>query len=1558
MTPKETDMRRYTSAAVAVLLLIAAVSAVANSYNTPNIDGRVTTQEGDWESDEWPGNDPQNDCRYYPTQGDLRDLWVTWDETNLYFGVRTVNGPALNGYTLYIDKDAQNGITGSTNFTSAAFYPRRITFSTMGVDAIFGVWNLQGGSEGIRHSDELVLMPAIDGAYAAINPGIKHYEGVIPWDGLYGLGEGVVPAGTVLRFIAAVVGVDNTGAFDAMPTSSSGMESDPATPDGATTDLDVYFEIPVDRDGDGVPDSNYPPGGSISGAVALGDTTDQGTVVTVTAYQGGEEVWFGRTPAGGGNYLIKRLADGVYDVTADAFSYLPVTIEGVVVADTSDTPGVDFALQRVTGRIEGEVALTGGPSVDVTVGVYDPATGAMVGDGEAVVVGGSGSFSIGLIADGDWLVLAEGKGYVEADTLATIADGDTTDVGLLELPAVVATKYGFSDALGNSIYGAGTTVSLPADSIYYYARAWLEPRDAGNRLAYWDETAQTDVLLSASKLDPAYPPTGNIIFADPTGTPLIDSTVTNAMFDDGRALFLVSGDAVEVVRVLAQKVNLRGVLDVGIDPPAPVRLALSADATAIAAGDGVARITGQLVDASGNDSHISGIVAGMTAGGVGGSFSIPSPETESNGRFEVDFSGVVAGTTYVSATIDQASAYPNLAVDTLAIVLTAGDAAFVEMSANPRALSPNQSSTLTGRVVDAWGNSVALSGLSIALSASPVELIESLDSPIVTGATGEATGVLTAGSNYGTIQVTGTAGSLPVETLYIPIDATIAAVDETAPETDPAHNSNAGVDLTVLKVANDSENLVVGLAFSSDWDGVHLGVLLETHDDAAGGATDPFEFPINFGHTLLPDYALTYKYAANDYGDLRRNLGAGVGWEHYDFIEEAWRIGYADGVNVVAQGFTTRSAEDVELRIPLSVIGAAVGDTIRVQVYLMQETDGQKRTALDSVPNDATHDMLPDEGEWWETATMPVTLSNYATYVVREEGFAPILTSGTASPPEAAPGESVTYSVSVADAGGGIGDVFVDLSSIGGSRFLRMSDDGAAADRAARDGVYTAQEAMPPAASDGEHTVVVTARDAQNVATSTIEITVFADNPATAIRSFEDPEFDDHGPNQTTSGGSPVQGLYYEYPTNLVFLPGSFDITGVEIFADGNKIVFRTHIKDLVYHQDPSAADWGAPQPSEQTCANPNRTDLNLQKLDIYIDAYEGEGATSGFPNRYVDIANVDAWDYGISAEGWGKWFVVSNGSNSSASWGLYKNDSDISMCDDYEENYIDVSVNRALLGLDPNDTTDNDAILSWDIIVTLWSHDGDTNDQNLGGIRWVNGTTSEWQIGGGRDGEGGRDRDANVMDVATSAGEGHEPGRPQEEMLDYTTADAAQRFNDNKVACVLEASFAVDTSPPVIHGFPGDPDLEFIPWEALDGAPAVLWTTMTDVTGVRAATLHWRPVWLPAGSYTADMVNLIGNIWAADISRVRHRGRHQRRGAEQDRRRPRVRSVDPGIGSDRGAEQHHDLSSHVRHPRAVVPEPDDIRSRFARAERGAVPRVPGRHGPVGRGRGDRAFGG
>ena len=1457
--------RCFTLAVVLSLLVPAALSA--KTYNSPYVDGHVTLAVNDWDADELGVADAPNDCRYAPSDADLKDLYVTWDADSLYVGFTTVNGPGGygNGYLVFIDTDAQEGITGATDFTSADFYARKIRFPTMGADVIMGAWGGSGSfptTIEVRACSDPTQTTPVSDAYSQGNPGWKHMEVRVSWNGLFGLGQGVVPVGTTLRFIAAVVGGDGSGAYDAMPTSSTGVESNPATPWNAYTDLDEYHEVVVDGNWDGVPDAGYPPSGSISGTVTLDDPGDTETVVTLTAYRGVVAVRTVTTPPGGGAYTIPLLPDGTYDVTATAVSYLPQTVTGIEIVDEGAVTGVDYLLERVNGKIVGDVALAGGPSVDVTVTAYDVASGAMGGDGPQVVPGGAGHFEISTVVDGTWRVVAEALGYVEQEAVAEIVNEDTVDVGLLTLPVVAATGYAFTDESGSLVYGVTTTVSLPADTLYYFARAWLEPQDDEGRLALWDAAAQESVRLAATRLDPAYPPLGTVVFAGADSVLLAEPVVTADMFEDGRAVLMIADDAVEVVRVKAYADTLEGVLEVGVGPAEPARLSLTADHEAIAAGTGIARITGQLVDASGNAAHVGEVGVDMTASGVGGRFSVSAPETDPNGRFEVDFSGAVAGVALVSAIVDAASGYAGLAVDTLAIAIEPGPAAAVELSAAPASLRAGGTATVTARIIDEWGNTVAAEGVSVTLLATPSALVASLDSPIVTDATGVATGEITAASSYGLIELSGSAGALDVQPIFIAVDATIVTVDETAPESDPAHNSDPGMDLTILRAANGPDTLVVSLDFASNWDGVHIALLLEAAGDAAGGAGDPFGFPVNYGHALLPEFVFTYKYAAQDYADLRKFLDGQ--WWHYDFVNEEWRIGWAEGVNAVSTGHVVRTADDVRFRLPLPVLEVAAGDTLRVEAYVMQETDGVKRTALDSTPQDATHDMLPDSGNWWDTAANPVTLTQYAEFVLREQGYAPELSGGTALPSVAEPGDLVTYAVEVADGGGGIGDVFIDLSELGGSTYARMLDDGFGADETAGDGTYTAADTLAASASDGEHTVLVTAKDIENVWAARLGIVLAVDNPATALRQFDDAVGDDHGPAQTSDGtptGDPIDGLYYTYPTNRVFLPGSFDITEFEVFQDGDWLVFRTHVQDLANHQDPGAADWGAPQPSEQTCADPYRTDLNLQKIDIYIDALEGQGATSGFPNRYVDIANVDAWDYGIAVEGWGKWFVESNDSNSQAGWSLYKTDADVRMCDSHAENWVDVRVRSGLFGDDLAD------IENWDIVVCLSSHDGGTDDQNLGGMRWVNQNTQEWQFGGGRDSESGRDRDANVIDVAVSPGANEEPGRTQAEMLDYTTAEATERFENDKTAVVLEASFAEDFSPPAIAPFPGDPDVPHVPWVALDGAPAVVWTTITDFSDVAEASLTWRAIG-DSTRHTVPMVNLIGDVWAADVSR------------------------------------------------------------------------------------------
>ena len=248
---------RGHSVPMLLLSLVLASTALALPYNSPMPDGHVTVGDGDWELDEWAVDDSPYDCRWGSSDPDLDDLYVTWNSGILFFGITTTNLPSPygSGYLLYIDTDAQNGITGATDFTDADFYARRITFSTMGADVLFGVWNLDPGIMDIRHCSDPTSTTPIYESYMQVDPWWQHIEVAVSWNGLYGLGDGNVPPGATLRFIAAIVGGPPSGAYDAMPTSSTGFETDPSNPWDAYTDLDVYYEAVVDANGDGTPDA-------------------------------------------------------------------------------------------------------------------------------------------------------------------------------------------------------------------------------------------------------------------------------------------------------------------------------------------------------------------------------------------------------------------------------------------------------------------------------------------------------------------------------------------------------------------------------------------------------------------------------------------------------------------------------------------------------------------------------------------------------------------------------------------------------------------------------------------------------------------------------------------------------------------------------------------------------------------------------------------------------------------------------------------------------------------------------------------------------------------------------------------------------------------------------------------------------------------------------------------------------------------------------------------------------------------------------------------------------
>ncbi len=332
---------------------------------------------------------------------------------------------------------------------------------------------------------------------------------------------------------------------------------------------------------------------------------------------------------------------------------------------------------------------------------------------------------------------------------------------------------------------------------------------------------------------------------------------------------------------------------------------------------------------------------------------------------------------------------------------------------------------------------------------------------------------------------------------------------------------------------------------------------------------------------------------------------------------------------------------------------------------------------------------------------------------------------------------------------------------------------------------------------------------------------------AGVLREVSDPVGDDYGPG------------WYLYPTDPVFVPGSFDITYVKIrdlAADG-KYQFEIGVREI---PDSSVVWW-----------SPYYPPLNLQKIDIYIDCHGG-GARVALPNRNATFAATDAWDFAISADGWWKGLLASNGQDIFSNFS--QNVDAVEVITDTVGNRIFINVDKSALvdNLGMADTANFD---QWDFMVLMLGHDGD----GVEGVRWVNaGTGNQWQFNGGADG----DIDPNIIDLVAlpgvdADGNPKPPGKSQEEMLDYTVQSPVQ----------LETHRSYDITPP---------EIEYqIPSRIvhLAGTKGVyIEVKIEDDVGVAEAYLYWRNVggqWhtpIPLGF--RERVNaFVGDIPAAEVN-------------------------------------------------------------------------------------------
>ena len=186
---------------------------------------------------------------------------------------------------------------------------------------------------------------------------------------------------------------------------------------------------------------------------------------------------------------------------------------------------------------------------------------------------------------------------------------------------------------------------------------------------------------------------------------------------------------------------------------------------------------------------------------------------------------------------------------------------------------------------------------------------------------------------------------------------------------------------------------------------------------------------------------------------------------------------------------------------------------------------------------------------------------------------------------------------------------------------------------------------------------------------------------AELLRSVSDIVGDDYGPG------------YYKYPTDPVFLAGSFDITYLDVMLEkSEKLIFKVGMRGGLH------SPWGG------------ITGYSLQALDIYIDTdgKPGSGVRSLYKARRAETIPEHAWEYYVRA--------------CMDTVAIYERGRRM---DEVKVNsYVDMMTSSIFVEV-PLDAIRGGR--EWNVIVALLGHDGYSDGQ----IRPVAATAGQWVFGG-----------------------------------------------------------------------------------------------------------------------------------------------------------------------------------------------------------------------------------
>jgi alpha-amylase/alpha-mannosidase (GH57 family) len=186
---------------------------------------------------------------------------------------------------------------------------------------------------------------------------------------------------------------------------------------------------------------------------------------------------------------------------------------------------------------------------------------------------------------------------------------------------------------------------------------------------------------------------------------------------------------------------------------------------------------------------------------------------------------------------------------------------------------------------------------------------------------------------------------------------------------------------------------------------------------------------------------------------------------------------------------------------------------------------------------------------------------------------------------------------------------------------------------------------------------------------------------AVTLKSLEDIAGDDYGPG------------YYKYPTDPVFLPGSFDMTSLDVMLEkSGKLIFKVGMRDGLH------SPWGG------------ITGYSLQAVDIYIDTdgIPGSGLRDLYTARRARTIPEHAWEYYVRA--------------CMDTVAIYERGRRL---DEIKINsYADMMTSSIVVEV-PRDAIVGDK--EWNVIVALLGHDGYSEGQ----VRPVKAVEGQWVFGG-----------------------------------------------------------------------------------------------------------------------------------------------------------------------------------------------------------------------------------